>query len=110
MVGIAMPPKADGPWLDPNFLGDRPRAAAAKRTIRARFKSRYASSTLRSFLERSTSLASGIIHTLNHDSRSKKSGYLRIRRLEIYSWHSHKLGSVRLHVLLTLGVLGLEGQ
>jgi hypothetical protein len=34
-----------------------------------------ASSTLRSFLERWTSLASGIIHILNHDSRSKKSGY-----------------------------------
>src|SRR6267143_1416814 len=59
------------------------RPAAASRTIRARFKSRcnvtgerqHASSTLRSFLERWTSLASGIIHILNHDSRSKKSGY-----------------------------------
>jgi mRNA interferase HigB len=30
----------------------------------------HASSTLRSFLERWTSLASGIIHILNHDSRS----------------------------------------
>jgi hypothetical protein len=59
------------------------RPAAANRTIRARFKSRcnvtgerqHASNTLRSFLERWTSLASGIITTLNHDSRSKKSGY-----------------------------------
>ena len=68
MVGIAMPPKAENPRLDPNFLGDRSglRPAAANRTIRARFKSRcnvtgerqYASSTLRSFLERWTSLAS----------------------------------------------------
>jgi hypothetical protein len=31
MVGIAMPPKADDPWLDPNFLGDRPRAAPGRR-------------------------------------------------------------------------------
>src|SRR5450759_2066524 len=50
--------------------------AAAKRTIRARFKSRCsvtgerqrASSTLRSLRRRRTSLASGIIPTLNHDS------------------------------------------
>jgi hypothetical protein len=35
----------------------------------------HTSSTLRSFLERWTSLASGIIPTLNHDSRYKKSGY-----------------------------------
>jgi hypothetical protein len=34
-----------------------------------------ASSTLRSFLERSTSLALGIIHILNHDSPSKKRAY-----------------------------------
>jgi hypothetical protein len=59
------------------------RPAAANRTIRARFKSRcnvtgerqHASSTLRSFLERWTSLASGIIPILNHDSPLKKSGY-----------------------------------
>src|SRR5450631_2514943 len=59
------------------------RPAAANRTIRARFKSRcnvtgerqHASSTLRSFLERWTSLASGIIPMLNHDSRSRESGY-----------------------------------
>jgi hypothetical protein len=80
-----MPPKADNPRLDPNFLGDHRvlRPAAAKRTIRARFKSRcnvtgerqQASSTLRSFLERWTSLASDIIPMLNHDSRSKESGY-----------------------------------
>jgi hypothetical protein len=31
MVGIAMPPKADNPRLDPNFLGDRPRAAPGRR-------------------------------------------------------------------------------
>src|SRR6516165_2620696 len=31
MVGIAMPPKADDPWLDPNLLGDRPRAASGRR-------------------------------------------------------------------------------
>src|SRR5215831_6012094 len=31
LVGIAMPPKADNPRLDPNFLGDRPRAAPIRR-------------------------------------------------------------------------------
>jgi hypothetical protein len=31
MVGIAMPPKADNPRLDPNFLGDRPGAASGRR-------------------------------------------------------------------------------
>src|SRR5438034_7092087 len=31
MVGIAMPPKADNPRLDPNFLGDRPGAAPGRR-------------------------------------------------------------------------------
>jgi hypothetical protein len=31
MVGIAMPPKADNPRLDPNFLGDRPGAAPIRR-------------------------------------------------------------------------------
>src|SRR6267154_3452852 len=31
MVGIAMPPKADNPRLDPNFLGYRPRAAPGRR-------------------------------------------------------------------------------
>jgi len=59
------------------------RPAAANKTIRARFKSRCivtgerqrASSTLRSLFERSTSLASGIIPMLNHDSRFMKSGY-----------------------------------
>jgi hypothetical protein len=68
-------PKANG--------RQRLRPAEANRTIRARFKSRcnvtgerqHASSTLRSFLQRWTSLASGIIPVLNHDSRSKKSGY-----------------------------------
>ena len=81
MVGIAMRSKADNPRLNPNFPGDRP--AAANRTMRARFKSRcnvagerrHASSTLRSFLERWTSLASEIIPMLNHNSRFKKSGY-----------------------------------
>jgi transposase-like protein len=38
-------------------------------------REQQASSTLRSFLERWTSLASGIIPMLNHDSRSKKSRY-----------------------------------
>src|ERR1700757_4788983 len=85
MVGIAMPPKADNPRLDPTSLAIERvlRPTAANRTIRARFKSRcnvigerqHASSTLRSFRERWTSLASGIIHILNHDSRSKESGY-----------------------------------
>src|SRR6267142_3094301 len=31
MVGMAMPPKADNPGLDPNFLGDRPGAAPGRR-------------------------------------------------------------------------------
>jgi hypothetical protein len=35
----------------------------------------FAEVTVCSFLERWTSLASGIIHILNHDSRSKKSRY-----------------------------------
>jgi hypothetical protein len=30
MVGIAMPPKADDPRLDPNFLGNRPRTAPGR--------------------------------------------------------------------------------
>jgi hypothetical protein len=74
---IAMPPKADNPRLDPNFLGDRPSAAPGRRqknNLRP-LQIALASSTLRSFLERWTSLASGIIPMLNHDSRSKKSRY-----------------------------------
>jgi hypothetical protein len=31
MVGIAMPPKADNPRLDPNLLGNRPGAAPGRR-------------------------------------------------------------------------------
>jgi hypothetical protein len=31
MVGIAMPPKADNPRLDPNFLGNRAGAAPGRR-------------------------------------------------------------------------------
>src|SRR6266853_3531883 len=30
MVGIAVPPKADNPWLDPDFLGYRPGAAPGR--------------------------------------------------------------------------------
>ena len=30
MIGIAMPPKADNPWLDPNLLGDRSGAAPGR--------------------------------------------------------------------------------
>ena len=59
------------------------RPSAAKSTIRARFKSRCnvtgerqrASNILRSFREMRTSLASGVIPILNHDSRSMESGY-----------------------------------
>jgi len=47
---------------------------ASNRAAKSRQR-QHASSTLRSFLERWTSLASGIIPILNHDSRSKKSGY-----------------------------------
>ena len=58
------------------------RPVAANRTI-SRFKSRCnvtgerqrVSSTLRSFRRRRTSLASGIIPILNHNSCSTKSGY-----------------------------------
>src|SRR5947199_2200416 len=85
MVGIAVPPKADNPRLASDFFVDRAGAAPVRRqqNYPRRFKSRcnvtgerqHASSTLRSFRERWTSLASGIIHILNHDSRSKKSGY-----------------------------------
>jgi hypothetical protein len=73
-----------GGWTPTSLAIDRVlRPSAANRTIRARFKSRCnvtgerqrASNTLRSFRRRRTSLASGIIPTLNHDSRSKKSGY-----------------------------------
>jgi hypothetical protein len=85
-VGKAMPPKADNPRLDPNFLGDRSGTTPGRRQKhdpRPLHKSRcnvtgdrqQASSTLRSFLERWTSLASGIIPMLNHDSPSKESGY-----------------------------------
>jgi hypothetical protein len=31
LVGIAMPPKADNPQLDPNFLGNRAGAASGRR-------------------------------------------------------------------------------
>ena len=59
------------------------RPSAASNTIRARFTSRCgvvgarqrASSTLRIFGLSRTSLASGIIPILNHDSPTKKSGY-----------------------------------
>jgi hypothetical protein len=79
-----MAPQADDPWLDADLLGIERvlRPAADSRTIRARFKSRCnitgdrqrASSTLRSFRDKRTSLASGIIPTLNHDSHSCDSG------------------------------------
>jgi hypothetical protein len=82
LVGVALPPTADNPRQDPTSLAiDRVlRPVAANKTIRARFKSRcnvtgerqLASSTFRSFRERRTSLASGIIPILNHDSPSKK--------------------------------------
>ena len=59
------------------------RPSAASKTIRARFTSRCAvvgarqraSSTLRTFGLSRTSLALGIIQSLNHDSPTKKSGY-----------------------------------
>ena len=83
MVGIAMPPKAAiRGWISTSLAIDRVlRPSAASRTIRARFKSRcnvigerqHASSTLRSFLERWTSLASGSAMIGNHDLRSKAS-------------------------------------
>jgi hypothetical protein len=68
--------------LDANLLGVL-RPAAARSTIRARFKSRCivtgdrqpASSTSRSLRESRTALASGIIPTLNHDSLSFESRY-----------------------------------
>ncbi|WP_461327851.1 nitrate reductase catalytic subunit NapA [Bradyrhizobium huanghuaihaiense] len=41
---------------------------------------------MRSFLERWTSLASGIIPTLNHDSRSKKSGYYADPKTKVISF------------------------
>lgn len=83
MIGIAVLPKTDIRGWTPTSFERVLRPSAANRTIRARFKSRcnvtgerqHASSTLRSFRERWTSLASGIIHVLNNDSRSKKSGY-----------------------------------
>src|SRR5450755_2539387 len=52
-----------------------PPHAMVLRLIRDLGERQQASSTLRSFLERWTSLASGIIPMLNHDSRSKESGY-----------------------------------
>jgi hypothetical protein len=81
------------------------RPAAASRTIRARFKSRcnvtgerqHASSTLRSFRERWTSLASGIIPTLNHHSRL---GYPRsgLERSDFVRWHFSDMVGLRLNV------------
>src|SRR6185437_5474107 len=84
-VGKAMPPKADDPRLDPNFLGDRPGATPGRRqennprSLQIALQCHRGPATSfkhqRSFLERWTSLASGIIPMLNHDSLSKDSGY-----------------------------------
>ena len=68
MVGIAMPPKADNPRLDTDFLGDRPRAAPGRRQqndprplqiARNTGERQRPSSTLRSLFERWTSLCFG---------------------------------------------------
>jgi hypothetical protein len=83
MIGKAMPPFADNARLNAYFLGDRMRPSAASNTICARFRSpcgvlgarQRASSTLRIFGLSRTSLASGIIPILNHDSLAKKSAY-----------------------------------
>jgi hypothetical protein len=86
MIGKAMPPFADNARLNAYFLGDRTcaRPAAASNTICARFTSpcgvlgarQRASSTLRIFGLSRTSLASGIIPILNHDSPQRKGGTL----------------------------------
>ena len=75
MIRIAMPPKADNPWLDPDLLGDRSGAATGRCqqydpcplqiALNVTGERQRSSRTLRSFLERWTSLASGIIPMLN---------------------------------------------
>ena len=85
MIRIAMPPKADNPWLDPNLLGDRSGAATGRCqqhdpcplqiALNVTGERQRSSSTLRSFLERLTSLASGIIQMLNYDLLPRESGY-----------------------------------
>jgi hypothetical protein len=84
LFGVATPPQSDNPRLDPDFPRDRPGAAPVRcqqnnpRPFQITFvtgERQRASNALRSFRRRQTSLASGIIPILNHDSRSKKSGY-----------------------------------
>jgi hypothetical protein len=85
IIRKAMPPKADNPWLDSNFLGYRSGAAPVRcqQNDLCRFRSRCnvtgerqrSSSTLRSFRDRRTPPASGIIPMLNRDSLPKESGY-----------------------------------
>ena len=85
VIGKASPPVADDPRLNTHFLGNRSvlRPSAASNTIRARLTSRCgalgarqrASSNLRIFGLSRTSLASGTIPVLNHDSPENKSGY-----------------------------------
>jgi hypothetical protein len=80
LVGIAMPPKADNPRLDPQLpwrstgccAHPPPTELSAPASNRIGER-QHASSTLRSFLERWTSLASGIIHILNRLTIQEKS-------------------------------------
>lgn len=88
MFGIAVPPKADNPRLDPTSF-DRP--AAANRIICARFKSRcnvtgerqHASSTLRPCSRGGLLLLRLIIFDLESDSRSKKVRTRPVRRHKV---------------------------
>ena len=102
-LGKGMSPKADNPRLDPTSLAiDRVlRPAAAKRTIRARFKSRWVGSPgsgngLQAPCDLSskggTSLASGIIPRLTHNSRSRESG----------CWDLNYFATILGHLLLNL--------
>src|SRR5882724_5407634 len=85
VLGKAPPPVADNTRLNADFLGDRARATPIRRqqdyprplhvALRVLGARQRASSTLRTFGLSRTSLASGIIPILNHDSPTKKSGY-----------------------------------
>jgi hypothetical protein len=78
--GITMPPQADNPRLDPDFLGYRPRAAPRPPATKlsAPAPNRAAMSPVSGSMPQAAcdlSSKAGIIPMLNHDSRFMKSGY-----------------------------------
>jgi hypothetical protein len=78
--GITMPPQADNPRLDPDFLGYRPRAAPRPPATKlsAPAPNRAAMSPVSGSMPQAAcelSSKAGIIPMLDHDSRFMKSGY-----------------------------------